>query len=152
MSEILRIHSILGSRTDPELAERLHELEHRGAVEHLPLATADVARKRLRAATDRGTDCAVALPRSESLFHGAVLHLDETRAVVVRVTEERWLRLVPVDDAAALELGYNAGNLHWRVRFEGPVLLVALEGPEEGYTARIAPLLESGRVVAETPP
>mgnify|MGYP006140052353 CR=1 FL=1 len=45
--------------------------------------------------------------------------LAEARAVIVRVEPEAWLRLRPADAAAALAVGYHAGNLHWRVRFEG---------------------------------
>lgn len=149
--DMLRIETILGSRLDPGIAERLHHLEHHDAVEYVRLPTADTARKRLRVTTDRGTDCAIAIPRSQSLYDGAVLALERDRAVVLRVTEERWLRLVPSSAADALELGYHAGNLHWRVRFDGEALLVALEGPVEGYLARIAPLLEAGRVAAEAP-
>lgn len=54
--------------------------------------------------------------------------LDENRAIVVRLSEERWLRLVPRDSDAALEAGYFfVGNLHWRVRFEPGVIAIALE-------------------------
>jgi urease accessory protein len=56
---------------------------------------------------------------------------------------------VPQSAAAALELGYHAGNLHWRIRFDHDALLVAIEGPVEQYKNRIAPLLNSGRVVAD---
>ena len=47
--------------------------------------------------------------------------------------------------AAALELGYFCGNLHWRVRFEGALIKVALDGPRESYLARLAQHLEDGR-------
>ena len=76
-----------------------------------------------------------------------MLALDENRAIVVRLQVERWLSLAPRDEAAGLELGYFAGNLHWRVRFEGPRLLIALEGPEEDYLARLEPLLRDGRAM-----
>ena len=69
-----------------------------------------------------------------------------TTGIVVRVDEQRWLRLAPVAAADALELGYHAGNLHWRVRFEGAHLLVALEGPASAVTARLKPMIDAGRV------
>lgn len=141
----LRIHRVIGNARDAELAERLHRLEHEGLVEYLTLGRDDVHRRRLRARTDRGTECLIALPRDQALSDGAVLALDEARAIVVRLEVERWLSLAPRDEAAALELGYFAGNLHWRVRFEGPRLLVALEGPEKDYLARLEPLLRDGR-------
>lgn len=142
----VRVTEILGFASDPALAERLHLLGHAGRVEHLTLAQEDVHRRRLRAQTDRGTDCLIALPRDQSLGDGAVLVLEDTGAVVVRLAAERWLALAPRDSVAALELGYFAGNLHWRVRFEGERLLVALEGPEADYLARLKPFLGDGRV------
>ena len=66
-----------------------------------------------------------------------MLLIDGERAIVVRAATERWLRLEPRSIGDALELGYHAGNLHWRVRFEGEILLVALEGPAEDYVARL---------------
>lgn len=141
----VRITEVLGFASDPDLAERLHELDHVGRVERLLLGQDDVHRRRLRARTDRGTDCLIALPRDQALGDGAVLLLEPSHAVVVRLDEERWLPLEPRDAAAALELGYFAGNLHWRVRFGGARLLVALEGPEADYLARLQPFLDDGR-------
>ncbi|MDA0218804.1 MAG: urease accessory protein UreE [Proteobacteria bacterium] len=143
---MLKFDTILGLAGDPALHERLHGLEHRGAVETIVLEPRDMARHRLRATTDKGTDCAIALARDTMLEDGAVLLLDEARAIVVRSAVQRWLALVPRDAAAALELGYHAGNLHWRVHFEGARLMVALEGPEAAYLERVAAFLEDGRV------
>ena len=145
LSPMLRLTRIVGNATDATVAERLHALEHDGLVETISLDAADTARKRLRVATDKGTDCAIALARSERLANGAVLLLEEGRAVVVRMRETVWLALGPRDMAAALELGYFCGNLHWRVRFEGTLLKVALDGPRESYLARLAQHLEDGR-------
>ena len=142
---MLRLTRILGNATEPEFAERLHTLEHDGRVETITLDAADTARKRLRVSTDKGTDCAVAIARSDRLANGAVLLLDDNRAVVVRMRETMWLALSPRDLAAALDLGYFCGNLHWRVRFEGAVLKVALDGPRETYIARLAQHLADGR-------
>ena len=143
---MLRLTYILGNASDPEIADALHTCEHHGTVEHISLDPADTARKRLRVTTDADTDCAITLSREERLENGSVLLLDAERAIVVRMEEEDWLDLRAADDAAALELGYLAGNMHWRVRFDGAVLKIALEGPEAGYLARLAPLLDSGRV------
>lgn len=146
MPEALRIESIVGSAADPDIADRLHHLEHHGAVEYVALSPADMQRRRLRARTDRGSECAIVLPRSAALFNGAVLHLAPERAVVARLDEPPALALRPLDAAAALELGYLAGNMHWKVRFDGPVLKIALDGPEADYLARLRPLLERGCV------
>lgn len=149
----ITVNAVLGSRLDPVLERQLHVLDHAGLLERVVIATADLARRRLRATGSLGTEFLIALPRDTMLFDGAVIAVGPDHAAVVRVEEERWLRLVPRDSAAALELGYHAGNLHWRVRFLGAELLVALEGPEAAYLERIAPLLSSGGVrVAEASP
>ena len=145
---MLRIEQVLGSRLDPAFAERIHELEHQGAVDLLTVPAADVARHRLRATTQGGTEVAIALPRDQHLFDGAVLVLEPNHAVVVRVAQERWLRLQPRSIADAIELGYHVGNLHWRVRFAGEALLVAMEAPMDDYLARIGALIRDRRVIS----
>jgi urease accessory protein len=135
---------VLGFASEPKIASLLHELSHQGQVEYLVLGREDSARKRLRAMTDKGTECLIAIPRSETLADGAVLELGDA-AVVVRMADDRWLVLQARDQSAALELGYFCGNLHWRVRFIPDRILIALEGPEEDYLARLHPLLASGK-------
>ena len=143
---MLYLTEIVARTADTGIAERLHALEHDGGLERLVLPERDAQRRRLRATTDRGTDCAIALPRTAQLRDGDVLLLEPDRAIVVRLGVERWLRLQPRDAAAAMRLGYHAGNLHWRVRFDGGCLLVALDGPREDYLARLAELLSAGEV------
>jgi urease accessory protein len=138
--------SIVGRASDPRVADALHALEHRGRVDTVMLAADDIRRHRLRARTQGGDECGIALDRQTHLFDGAVLHLDADRALVVRTEDTRWLRLRPRDAAASLELGYFAGNMHWAVRFDGEVLEIALKGPPDDYLARLAPLLDSARV------
>src|SRR5260370_23365150 len=55
------------------------------------------------------------------------------------------MRLEPRSISDAVELGYHAGNLHWRVRFQGEVLFVALEGRPEDYTARLSEMISARR-------
>mgnify|MGYP003388552702 CR=1 FL=1 len=142
---VLHLNHIVGNASDSEMAEKIHRLSHSGSLENIDLSAADTARKRLRVTTDKGTDCAIALNRETSLENGSVLLLEGARAIVVRMLETEWLRILPVDKAAALELGYFVGNLHWRVRFEGEVLEVALEGPEQNYLDRLAAHMAAGR-------
>lgn len=144
--EVIRIEGIVGSADDPELHEALHRLEHARRAEYITLSSDDMLRRRLRVATDRGNECAIALARQDKLFDGAVLLLDPNRAVIVRAAETIWLALQPMDAAAAIELGYCSGNMHWRVSFAGPILRIALNGPKSDYLARLAPLLSAGRV------
>jgi urease accessory protein len=146
---MLRLHGVIGNEKEPTYRAHLHALEHSGGLEYLFVPSEDAERRRFRATTDRGADCAVSLDRDEKLSDGAILHIDETRAIIVRFGEPRIWRLRPRDMSAALKLGWNAGNLHWRVRFEGDVLAVPLDGPVESYRARIAALLASGEVVED---
>jgi len=92
---MLRIDRVLGSRLEPEFSEELHRLEHRGAIDIVNVPVADLARRRLLITTRGGEELAIALPRHQKLFDGAVLLLDGDRAIVVRAASERWLRLEP---------------------------------------------------------
>jgi urease accessory protein len=147
VSRMLLLEGVVAVATEAPIAEALHRLEHEGAVEYLTLTEADTQRHRLRAFTDRGTECAIALPRTQHLSNGAVLLLDQNRAVVVRMQETQWLTLQPRDAEAALQLGYFAGNMHWKVQFAGQLLRIAVQGPLESYVDRLARLLQDGRVV-----
>lgn len=140
---------IIGSASQPALAERLHRYEHEGKVDYVTLTGEDIQRHRLRVRTERGEVCGIALERSEHLFDGAVLRLDASGAVVVRCARTSWLRVRPRDSAAGLELGYLAGNMHWAVRFEGAVLCIALKGAVGDYLQRLQPMLASGGITME---
>jgi urease accessory protein len=104
--------------------------------------------RRFRSSTEKGCDIAISLARDEQLFDGAVLMLDHANALVVKVEAEDWLRLTPRDQSAALQVGFHAGNLHWRVRFDGEDLLVAVERDLQSYTDRIDALIKDGSVKA----
>lgn len=139
------INSILGYASEVEFSKQLHTLGHKSAVEYLVINREDTLRHRLRARTDRGTECLVALPRDQHLSDGAVLLLESERAIVTRMIEEQWLCLQASDISSAVELGYFVGNLHWRVQFDGPVLRIAQEGPEKDYLSRLKPYLDNHR-------
>ncbi len=143
---MLSLNKIIGLSIDADIAPRLHDLSHAEKVEYLILDREDTLRRRLRATTDKGTDCAIAISRDRKLEDGAVLLLEEARAVVVRISEERWLTARPKDTPAALTLGYFAGNLHWRVRFDGDRLMIAMEGPNDFYLERLQPFVDDGMV------
>ncbi|WP_338054566.1 urease accessory protein UreE [Salipiger pentaromativorans] len=145
--EMCVFSTILGSAADAEFHEEIHRLEHDHAVDHLRLAKTDLSRRRLRAVTEAGREIAIALPRHEHLFDGAVLEFGAGSALVVRVEAERWLRLRPTDAPRALKLGYFCGNLHWRVQFDGEDILVAVETEEKTYLDRLGPTLEAGEAL-----
>ncbi|MHB8885506.1 MAG: urease accessory protein UreE [Methylovirgula sp.] len=140
------IEKLVGHRGDASLAERLHQLEHRGAVDTLHIKGEEIQRRRFRARTSLNKEVAIALPRDQCLSDGAILVLEADEALVVRVATTKWIRFVPRDAAAALELGYHAGNLHWRVKFDGMILRVAQEGARESYIARLQHLIDAGLV------
>lgn len=105
------LDTIIGGAADAEIAGRLHELGHAGKVERIMLKAADFGRRRLLSVTYRGSECVISLPRTQRPFDGAVLLLAEEQAIVVRAEPDRWLEF-RARDAAALELGYFAGNMH----------------------------------------
>lgn len=144
------IEHVLANCLDGSVVERLHDLEHRGQLDRLVLQNAEIQRRRFRKRTVKGEEVAIALPREQSLHNGAVLVLDPDYALVVEVAETSWLRCIPNDITSALELAYNAGNLHWRVKFDGAALLVAQEAPVEAYRARLRRLLDAGAVSVES--
>lgn len=144
--ETLFLDTIVGSLSQQEIADRVHDVGHHGIVEYIDLNGDDIRRHRLRVTTSRGSDCAIALPRNTTLESGAVLLLEEARAIVVRMQARTWLRLVAADAAAALELGYFAGNMHWPVRFESGLLLIELQGPLERYLERLDLFLKAGQI------
>jgi urease accessory protein len=143
---MLRIGHVIGSRLEPAYSEKLQLLENRNAVDEIELAPGDLDRREFSAVTRSGRELMISLPRHERLFDGAVLMLDDHRAIVVRAAGQRWLRLAPRSIGDAIELGYHIGNLGWRVRFEREVLLVAIEGRAENYMVRLGELFWSRRV------
>ena len=145
---VLRLEGIIGSERDAVLSGKLHRLRHMGSVEYLFVRDTDMGRRRLRLNTDRGTDCGISLSRHETLEDGAVLLLDDERAIVVRAGTVQTLRLRPRTSEAALRLGWNAGNLHWKVKFDSGDLIVLVDGTREEYLARVAPLISEGLVDA----
>lgn len=143
---MVRIEGIVGSLDDSAIEHAVHDLDHEGRVEVVRVSQTDLERRRLLAQTDKGEEVAICLPRDQKLFDGAVLYLEPGRAIIVRAEAERWLRASPATAEDALSLGYCAGNLHWRVRFDGSALLIALHGPVESYLARIQALIDEGRI------
>jgi len=62
------------------------------------------------------------------------------------MAEDQWLSLRPKDTSTAIELGYFAGNMHWRVKFENELLDIALESPKEIYLDRLKDFLDQNKV------
>ncbi|MBU1176670.1 MAG: urease accessory protein UreE [Alphaproteobacteria bacterium] len=141
------LEHILGFATEPGFSEAIHALSHRGRVEYLTVSPDEIARRRFRLMTDSGTDCAIVLSRAEKLADGAILKLDADGAIVVRMSHRTWLTLDAPNKATAMELGYFAGNLHWKVRFGDGLIHIALEGPLKTYLDRLDGLITSGKAI-----
>ena len=143
---MLNIHHVLGSRLEPPFSERIHRLELHNAVDEVRLSAGAFEQRELRVTTRGGAELVIALPRNEKLFDGAILLLDDRRAIVVRETGQRRLRLQPRSISDAIELGYHIGSLGWPVHIEGDVLFVPLQGRAENYVVRLGELIWSRRV------
>ena len=138
----LMLVSVLGHAKDHDWHDRLHAMEHQGRVETVAIPEAEASRKRIRLRSDRGRDCAIALPRDQSLADGAVLYCDEALAIIARVDGAARLRLRPASVDDALRLGHWCGNLHWKVVFLPGAMEVVLEGPVQRYLDRLRDLHE----------
>ena len=60
---MIHITEILGHVHDSNLSGKLHDLSHRNEVEYIILDRSNLQRRRFRAKTDQGTDCAVSISR-----------------------------------------------------------------------------------------
>lgn len=136
----MMLTAVLGHAGDSDWHDRLHAMEHQGRVEVLSIAAADAARKRMRLRSDRGRDCAIALPRDQVLADGAVLYCDDDLAVVARIDGAARLRLQPETLGDAMRLGHWCGNLHWKVVFHPDAMEIVLEGPADHYLDRLRDL------------
>lgn len=141
-----KLGEIVGHRSDDAVHDRLHDLDHRGLVVRLVVPTAELGRRRFKVTGSDGEEYGVALDRDAVLRDGSVLRLDDDGAVVVEAEEPATLTLRATSREGAIQLGWHAGHLHWRVRMEGDVLVVLLDGPAPDYLARIRPWLERGAV------
>lgn len=144
---MIQLTDVLGHSHDSKLSGQLHDLSHQNKVEYITLDYTNLQRRRFRARTDQGTDCAIAISREKKLTNGAVLLLESDRAIVVKTSEDRWLLLRPKDISSAIELGYFAGNMHWRVKFKEECLQIALDSPENIYLDRLKDFFLQKKIV-----
>ena len=124
------IDKIIGFESDPILSEKLHLLEHKGALEIVDVSVEDAKRRRMRLKSRTGNSFFLTLPRDTELSNGAVLVLNDCLAVVVRVNDGLKLRVIPSDISSALRLGYFCGNLHC-------VIEIAMDDALELYLKRL---------------
>ena len=131
------IHTIIGSSSDDEYHNLMHEMEASGAVDFLELSNIDLSRRRFRHKTRMGVELAISLDRDIKLFDGAILEIKEKSAIVVKVKPEKWLKVRSKKAGLNLKLGYFAGNLHWAVRFADDSIFIEIQGNSTEYKNRL---------------
>tara|TARA_Y100000589_G_C27110985_1_gene612209 strand:+ start:767 stop:1237 length:471 start_codon:yes stop_codon:yes gene_type:complete len=131
------IHTIIGSYSDDEYHNLIHEMEASGAVDFLELSNIDLSRRRFRHTTRMGVELAISLDRDIKLFDGAILEIEEKSAIVVKVKPEKWLKVKSKKAGLNLKLGYFAGNLHWAVRFADDSIFIEIQGNSTEYKNRL---------------
>jgi urease accessory protein len=144
--------TVVGDSDDENMRGRLRELEADGAVVYLIVPRSDLGRRRFKAMGSDGAEYGVALSSSEGLHDGSVLTLEATRAVVAKMEDEQTLTLRATSAHGGIQLGWHAGHLHWRVRFDGDDLIVLLDASAEEYLHRIEKQISDGSIeVVESP-
>jgi len=131
------IHTIIGSYSDDEYHNLIHEMEASGTVDFLELSNIDLSRRRFRHKTRMGVELAVSLDRDIKLFDGAILEIKEKSAIVVKVKPEKWLKVRSKKAGLNLKLGYFAGNLHWAVRFADDSIFIEIQENSTEYKNRL---------------
>lgn len=133
MAQVILVEAKLGNLSEPAWRERARHAR----IDHLVLEQWEAPKSRLRKASEGGVELAVALPRSQHLHDGDVLHYDEAenRIVVARVALKDVLvielqgleRLPPAEILrACFELGHGLGNQHWPAVVKGTTVYVPL--------------------------
>jgi urease accessory protein len=138
---------IVGHHSDADLHDRLHALEHDGKVLVLSVPGSEMGRRRFKAHDQNGVVYGVALDRAEDLRDGSVLFISDDRAVVVKGDEGSTMTFRALTTQGAIQLGWHAGHLHWRVRFgDDDAMTVLLDGPPSDYEERIRPWIDNGSI------
>lgn len=143
---VLKLTRVVGLASDKDLAEQLQILESRNRVSRLAISPNDLGRRRFRVTDQHGTEFRIALSRTEQLQNGSILHIDHDGAVMVDTTGQQRLAIRAATLSGAMQLGWAAGHLHWKVRMTDEELSVLLEGPREDYLKRIEALIQDASV------
>lgn len=130
---MILVEKTLGNLRDPVWRERARLAQ----VDPLVLEQWEAPKNRLRKASEGGVELAIALPRSEHLHDGDVLHYDEAAKVIVAarialkdvlVIELEGLETLSPTEIlrACFELGHGIGNQHWPAVIKGSTVYVPL--------------------------
>lgn len=146
MNNLLVFEKIIGSIGADDYSEKIHSLSHQDKIEYIKIDTADLSRKKFRAYTTTGRECAISLSRDSQLENGSILLLEDDLAIVLKTNELQWLKIKPKDIGSAIELGYFAGNMHWQVKFSENFLYIALNLPVDTYLSRLHEFISSNSI------
>lgn len=130
---MILVEKTLGNLRDPVWQERARLAQ----VDPLVLEQWEAPKNRLRKASEGGVELAIALPRSEHLHDGDVLHYDEAAKLIVAarialkdvlVIELEGLEALTPNEIlrACFELGHGIGNQHWPAVIKGSTVYIPL--------------------------
>lgn len=147
---MLLVRSMLGTLDDPAFAGR--------RVERVFVGWADASKRRLRCATEAGTDLAIDVARGSYLADGTVLHDDGARVIAVARPVEPAL-VISLDTSLppptivehAARVGHAFGNQHVPLDLKGSEIRVPLTTSEQIARETVAGIgLEGAQVSVET--
>lgn len=121
----------------------LHESAAYGKkVDYLEVTPEDAKRRRFRAETLDGLEINISLDRNTELKEGSLLYESDDYIVLLRIRSPSRLLLQPHTSHAALQLGFLAGHLHWKVQIHEDTLRVDVETEVAEYQARLDDYLD----------
>lgn len=138
--------TIVGHQSADEFRESVRTHVEAGSAVCLRIPAKELGRRRLKVQDQHGKEYGIALPRNADLGDGTVLAIDQHRVVLVEAEESKELVLQAVSPEAGIRLGWVAGHLHWKVRFEGDRLAVLLEAPRSEYVKRLGESVGGGSI------
>lgn len=77
-----------------------------------------------RVTTDHGNELGIRLKENKSLEDGDVLYMDENNMIIVTVTPDDLLTIMPTSIQQMGEIAHQLGNRHLPAQFEGKLMLV----------------------------
>lgn len=140
-----------------DLAKEYEEMSRKGAVEKITISRTESERSRMRKATDRGTDVAVALAAGSRLWHGDVLARNDRMMIIVEIEPEK-VAVVDIGNDARIAalVGHAIGNLHRPIKVQDGKIYLPIQSDDEvalikKQLAPIADLKVSKQVIVFEP-
>lgn len=142
----LRIEEIAGNiNRDQRLNGIYRDMVSRGAVDRILLQRRDATKNRLRVSSERGSDVMIDVPRGTTLRHGDVLHLDDSKILVVEWLPEETMIITfsAAEDwkervETASKIGYVLGIKHFPLFATGNEIVIPIGGSKEDLSKAFA--------------